>query len=273
MAALTGRASQNLDRRRDLALEDLNKAITLDPNASEAYFWRAQAKYAANDSDGADADLSKTVELDPLFAEAYRFRGWYRERAGKRDEAIADYRRALEIDPFSKEARDAYKSASGDTADSVVKPIAPAVDGWEVFHSASGQYTAVNERFAKIPVLLEVPDAGPAEIVEWTPLKETLSGIGLLRYRSGGKKFEYVAIIDLSRGQVAGIEPYIVGDAKSKWVWTQNAVTVTDVDGLSSYYELRRADVRSMARRDDNPFNYFGGGRRRGGGLFGWLFQ
>ncbi len=56
-----------------------------------------------------------------------------RERAGKRDDAIADYRRALELDPFSREARDAYKAASGDTADSVVKPLAPAVDGWVVF--------------------------------------------------------------------------------------------------------------------------------------------
>jgi tetratricopeptide (TPR) repeat protein len=275
VAALTGRASQNLDRRRDLALEDLNKAITLDPKASEAYFWRAQAKYAANDVEGADADLSKTIELDPSFSEAYRFRGWYRERAGKREEAIADYRRALEIDPFSKDARDAYKAASGETADSVVKPLAPAVDGWEVFRSAPGLYTAMNERFAKLPVFLELQGAGSAEIVEWTPLKDTLSGIGLLRYRSGDKKFEYVAIIDLTRGLVAGVEPYVAGDAKSKWAWTQNAVTVTDIDGLSSYYELRRPESRSMARRDDN--GYYGGGRRRwgggGGGFFGWLFQ
>ncbi len=276
--ALIGRASQNLDRRRDLALEDLNRAITLDPNASEAYFWRAQARYAANDAEGAEADLSKAIELDPLFAEAHRFRGWYRERAGKRDEAIADYRRALEIDPLSKDARDAYKNASGDTADSVVKPVAPAVDGWEIYRSASGQYTAVNERYPKPPIPLEAPGDRDAEIVEWTPLKDSLTGIGLLRYRSGDKKtgqLEYVAIIDLSRSQVVSIEPYIVGDAKSKWAWTQNAVTVTDTDGLASYYELRRpVEARPVARRDGNPFSFFGGGRRRGGGgFFGWLFQ
>jgi tetratricopeptide (TPR) repeat protein len=273
--ALIGRASQNLDRRRDLALEDLNKAIALDPKASEAYFWRGQARYAANDAEGADADLSMAIELDPLSSEAHRFRGWYREKAGKRDEAIADYRRALEIDPLSKDARDAYKNASGDTADSVVKPLGAAVDGWEIFRSASGQYTAVNERYAKLPIPLETAGAGDAEIVEWTPLKDTLTGIGLLRYRSGDKKtgqFEYVVIIDLSRAQVVSIEPYIVGDAKSKWAWTQNAVTVTDTDGLASYYELRKAaDARPAGRRD--PYSFFGGGRRRGGGLFGWLFQ
>ena len=109
-------------------------------------------------------------------------------------------------------------------------------------------------------------------------MKESLSGIGLLRYRAG-EKAEYVVIVDLSRGQVVSIEPYILGDAKSKWAWTQNAVTVTDPDGLSSYYELRKpAEARApVARRDDNPFSFFGGGRRGGGrggpGLFGWLFQ
>ena len=50
-------------------------------------------------------------------------------------------------------------------------------------------------------------------------------------------------------------------------------------NGLSSYYELRKpAEARApVARRDDNPFSFFGGGRRGGGrggpGLFGWLFQ
>ena len=222
--------------------------------------------------------MSKAIEIDASLADAFRVRGFYRERAGKRDEAIADYRRAVELDPFSKEARDAYKTASGDTADSIVKPLAPAVDGWEVFRSASGQYTALNERY-RVSVLLEVQGNGPVEIVEWTPLRDTLSGIGLLRYRAG-EKAEYVAIIDLSRGQVLSIEPYIMGETKSKWAWTQNAVTVTDPDGLASFYELRKGvDPRApVARRDDNPFSFFGGGRRGGRsgggpGLFGWIFQ
>ncbi len=279
--ALIGRASQQVDRRRpDLAIEDLNRAISLDPKAAAAYFWRGQARDSMNDPDGADADLSKAIELDASYSEAYRVRGAIRDRAAKHDDALADYRRALEIDPFSKEARDAYRASSGDTPDSVVKPIAPAVDGWEIFRSASGQYTAVNERYAKMPVLLELQGDGPAEIVEWTPLRDTLAGIGLLRYRELNKKggaYEYVAIIDLSRSVIAGIEPYIVGTAKSKWAWTPNAVTVTDVDGLASYYELRKPKNESpLARREPNPFSFFGGGGRdrgRGGGFFGWFGQ
>ncbi|MBI4723510.1 MAG: tetratricopeptide repeat protein [Rhodomicrobium sp.] len=279
---MTGRASQYIDRRRaDLAVEDLNRAISLDPKAAEAYFWRGQVRYSTNDAEGAEADLSNAIELDAAYSEAYRVRGAIRDRAGKRDEAVADYRSALELDPFSREARAAFTAASGETADSVVKPIAPAVDGWEVYRSGPGQFTAINGRYPKMPVPLEVHGEGVAEIIEWTPLSESLAGIGLLRYRSADPKdkaYEYVAIIDLSRAQAVGIEPYISGDAKSKWTWTQYAVTVTDTDGLSSYYELRKPrSEMPIARRDSDSFGFFGGHRDRGGrggpGIFGWLFR
>ena len=223
-------------------------------------------RQGTNDIEGAEADFGKSIELDPNYSEAYRIRGSMRDRAGRRDEAIADYRRALECDPFSREAREIYRTASGDTPDSVVKPLAPAVEGWEVIRIASGQYYALNEHYAKLPVLLEVPDEGPAEIVEWTPLKDSLAGIGLLRYRAQAKKggpYEYVAILDISRAQVLGIEPYIAGSAKSKWAWTQTSVTVTDMDGLSSVYELRKP---APVRRDDDPFAFFGRGGGGGGG-------
>jgi hypothetical protein len=129
--------------------------------------------------------------------------------------------------------------------------------------------------------MLEIEGDGPAEIVEWTPLKDSLAGIGLLRYRAPSKKgsaFEYVAIVDLSRALVVSIEPYIAGGAKSKWAWTPNAVTVTDVDGLASYYELRKPREAPAYRRD-NSYSFFGGGRRRGrgggggGGFFDWFFR
>ncbi len=274
--ALIGRGSQYIDyRRADLALEDLNRAISLDPKAAQAYFWRGVIRQSTNDIEGAEADFGKAIELDPNYAEAYRVRGSMREHGGKRDEAIADYRRALECDPFLREARDAYRALSGDTPDSVVKPLAPAVDGWEAIRPASGQFTALNEHYPKLPVLLEVAEEGPPEIVEWTPLKDSLAGIGLLRYRTPaktGRAYEYVAILDISRAQVLGIEPYIAGDAKSKWAWTQTSVTVTDMDGLSSYYELRKA--APVTRRDD-IFGFFGRGGRRGGGDngFGWFFR
>jgi tetratricopeptide (TPR) repeat protein len=261
-------------------MEDLNRAIAIDPKMAEAYFWRGQARNMLGDFEGSDKDLSKAIELDPGYADAYRIRGAFRERAGQRDNAIADYRKALELDPLSREARDAYKAASGDTADSVVKPIAPTADGWDIYRSASGSFTAVNDRYPKIFIPLEMLGDGNAAILEWTPLRDSLTGIGLLRYRAGERKgivFESVVIIDLVRGQAVSIEPYLRGDGKSQWAWTQNAVTVTDHEGLSSYYELKKP--RLAEPRNDDPFSFFSGrqtwrgGGGRGPGIFGWLFR
>ncbi len=274
LQALIGRGAQLIDYRRlDLALEDFNKALSTDPKATQAYYWRAVVRHNMNDIDGAEADLAKAVEIDPNYAEAYRYRASMRDKSGRRDEAIADYRRALECDPFLHEAREAYRALSGDNPDSVVRPIAAAVDGWEVIHPGNGQFTALNDHYPKLSVLLEVPEDGPPEIVEWTQLKDSLAGVGLLRYRTpakGGGVYDYVAILDISRGQVLGVEPYIAGGAKSKWAWTPTSVTVTDMDGLSSYYELRKPEP---VRRDYDPFGGWGRPSGGGGRGFGWFFR
>ena len=96
--------------------------------------------------------------------------------------------RRSELDPLSRELRDAYKAASGDTADSVVKPIASPVDGWDVYRTGDGHFIGVNEHYPKVPVSLEMEGEGTPEILEWTPLKDALIGIGLLRYRAGRRK-------------------------------------------------------------------------------------
>lgn len=288
--ALIGRAEQNIERKRpDLAIEDVNQALALDQQNAEAYFWRGQAKVASGNVAEGEKDLTKAIELDPKYSEAYRVRGDILEGTGQLPAAIADYRKALELDPFSRTARDAYKAATGEPADTVVKPIAPANAGWEVFAPSSGRFVAVHERYPRIPVLLEMQGEGTPQIMEWTPLKDWLSGIGLLRYKAGEKKgrvYESVAIIDLSRNQVVTIEPYIAGDAKAKWDWTQNTVTVTDFEGLASLYELKKAkpEERPQARvRQDDPWDIFGTQSRRGdrgygrergqSGIFGWIFR
>ena len=211
-------------------------------------------------------------------------RAVFRDKAGQKDNAIADFQKALELDPLSREARDAYQAASGDTPDSVIKAIAPPVDGWEVYRTSLGRFIAVNGRYPKLSIQLEIEGDGSPEMVEWTPLKDWLAGIGLLRYRSGQKKgapCEDVAIVDLWRNQVIAIEPYVSGELKSKWTWTPNSVTITDQDGLSSYYELRKPKIEAPRVATDSPFGWLSGTRTtsrerapsRRPGIFGWLFQ
>jgi tetratricopeptide (TPR) repeat protein len=280
--ALIGRASQSFDRRRpEAVLDDINQAIASDPKFAEAYFWRGQVRTAMNDAE-AEKDFTTAIELDPSYSEAYRLRGALREKAGQKDLAIADYKRALETDPFSKDARDAYRTAAGEPPENAVKPIGQNVAGWDVYNPAPKRYIAANERYPRLQVLLQMEGEGQPEILEWTPLKDALNGIGLLRYRAGTKKngtFENVAILDLYRNQVIAVEPYLAGEGKASWNWTQTNVTITDTDGLVSSYELRKQrPVETQPRvANDDPFASFFGGRSRGGrrgnGIFGWLFQ
>ncbi len=285
--ALIGRAGQNIERKRpDLAQDDLNQAIALDPGNASAYFWRGQSRSTLNDAANATSDLDKAIELRSNYADAYRLRGSLREKAGQRELAISDYRRALELDPLAKEVRDAYKAATGETVESIVKPLGMAVAGWEVY-KVDNRFVAYNERYPKIPVQLEMQGEGVPELEEWTALKDGLAGISLMRYKSGQVKsanFEHVAILDLYKNQVIAIEPFVWGDQRATWAWTPTAVTITDPEGLASVYDLRKAkpiEVANQPRRnrDDDPFSFLRDGRsdrrsrERGPGIFKWLFQ
>jgi tetratricopeptide (TPR) repeat protein len=287
--ALVGRAAQNIDRKRyDAALEDLTQAMAIDAAIPESFYYQARAHQETGDIDSARKEVTKAIELDPSYAEAYLLRGKLTENsadASTAASAIADYRQALLLNPFSVETRSAFEKVSGETAGSVVAPVAEPVDGWSIYAPAKGRFVAVNERYAKLHVLLEMHGDGQAAILEWTPLKDTLDGIGLLRYSAGkgqAGSYEYVAIIDLYANKVMAIEPYLWGEQKAKWDWTQYAVTVTDPEGVAAYYELRKprpAPAQPRVVSDDNPWDIFGGGRREtrgrhhGPSLFDWLFQ
>lgn len=87
----------------EAALDDLNKAIELDPDLADAYTERA-ALYAQNlpTSYGgyakAIADYTRYFELKPKDASFRHNRGLYYEQLGQYDDAIADYSMVIEDD-------------------------------------------------------------------------------------------------------------------------------------------------------------------------------
>jgi tetratricopeptide (TPR) repeat protein len=208
---------QNIERKRhDLALEDLSQAISIDPEMPEAYYHRAMAQVALNDPDAAQKDLEQAIRLDAGYAEPYVLRATLSEKAGAMEAATADFRKALELDPFAEEARAGFERVSGETAVSVAAPLGEPVSGWSVYAPAAGRFVAVHERYPKLRVFLEMHGEGQAQVLEWTPLRDALNGIGLLRYRAGsvqGQPYEYVAILDLNASKVVAIEPYLWGNA------------------------------------------------------------
>ncbi len=69
-----GCAKYHLGKYQD-AIEDLDKAIELDPKLKNAYYGRGDVKYALGNFQDAIEDYNKAIELMPDYAKAYYGRG------------------------------------------------------------------------------------------------------------------------------------------------------------------------------------------------------
>jgi hypothetical protein len=201
------------------------------------------------------------------------------EALGRADDAIADYRRALAKDPFQTESRDALVRLGQEVPPEEGEPLDPPVQDWVIKEPAPGRYVASNPKYPKVRADLEMFGAGKPKILEWSLMKDALSGIGLLRYYAGelganqDSGLVYVAILDLWANKVISIEPYSWGPTAAEWTWADVSVVVKDPEGNSNEIKLRKPKPRPVAREEgwgfDSPWGGGGGGGgggRRGGG-------
>lgn len=79
------------------ALLNLNKALEVDPNYSQAYFVRANIKDAFDDRHGAMKDYNHAIEKNGKFADAFFARGNVKMKLQDYYGAIADYTSAIAI--------------------------------------------------------------------------------------------------------------------------------------------------------------------------------
>ena len=93
------------------ALEDVNKAIRLDPRSATTYVNRCVINlYGLKEYDQAISDCSTAIKLEPdRSSMSYNHRGYAYEMKKSVDLAIADYNKALEIDPKNQLAKDNLK--------------------------------------------------------------------------------------------------------------------------------------------------------------------
>ena len=88
----------------DLAIEDFNKALELNPNNVETYHCRGVTYYSKGDFDRAIEDFSKALKLNPdNVGKTYHYRGLAYHKKGVFDLAIEDFNKALELNPNNVE--------------------------------------------------------------------------------------------------------------------------------------------------------------------------
>jgi tetratricopeptide (TPR) repeat protein/S1-C subfamily serine protease len=92
-------SNYSLQKKYELALDDLNKAIELNPNYAMAYSVRATHYSSQQKYELALADYNKAIELNPNYGLYYRGRGLNYLLQQKYELALADYNKAIELNP------------------------------------------------------------------------------------------------------------------------------------------------------------------------------
>ncbi len=86
-------------KKRSEMVQNLDKAIELDPNFANAYILRAEFFAQEKQYDKAIADYNRAIELEPARAYPYRTRAAIYAVLGEKDRALADYSRVIELEP------------------------------------------------------------------------------------------------------------------------------------------------------------------------------
>ena len=106
-------------KKRDYepAITDFNKAVDLSPNHAEAHYSRAGVYAATKNHEHALADLNTAIELTPNHVNAIASRGYVYAQMDNLEKAIADCNSAIELDPnssFAYTARGGVRELTGD---------------------------------------------------------------------------------------------------------------------------------------------------------------
>jgi tetratricopeptide (TPR) repeat protein len=97
---LLSRASQAAEKKNlDLAVELLDRVVTLQPGWASAWYTRATIFYQLDDPIAAMADLNRALKLEPRHYAAWAGLGQIFMAADDKDRALQAFRRALKINP------------------------------------------------------------------------------------------------------------------------------------------------------------------------------
>lgn len=86
-----------LHGQNETALEQINRAVEIDPTSVPPLQARADLNLKMNRRQQAFADLGRILELDPLSIQTYMTRGILYSVDGRNDLALQDFRKACEL--------------------------------------------------------------------------------------------------------------------------------------------------------------------------------
>jgi tetratricopeptide (TPR) repeat protein len=252
------------------AQQDLDRALELDPKRALTYAYRASLQ-RAREPDVGLADIERALKLDPNNATVLRVRGELAEALKRPDAAVADYRKAVAVDPSEVEAWTGIERLTGEKRPEPALIAVSDVEGWSVFKSAAGRFSARNVKYEKMDVPLEVLGSDPPQLTDWS-IRKDFKGIGVLRFLAGkvpGKdnrddEVEMAAVVDLWRGEIVSIVPWRQGQTAAQWTWGEAGRLMVKSSEGSQVLTLR--SVRAASDRVASAPRTSGGGQSASNG-------
>ncbi len=188
----------------DDALRDLDRAVELDPENEQPWYWRGRARHQKKDYVGAVADYTRGLQLAPKDTGLYQARADSHRLGGNREAALADFGRVLELDPKYSAAwnnRAIVRSETGDHAGAVAdytKAIECSGGKWAVQYGnradsryALKDYRGAAEDYSKA---LEID---PSHTEYWNDRGRCREELGDLP----GAEADYSKAIEVSKGR------------------------------------------------------------------------
>lgn len=86
------------------AIKDFNKAVQLNQTNPKLYYNMALTKAHLDDFAHAIDDLDKAISLKNDYVQAYYSRGYWKDVSGDYEGAVADYKKVIELDSSYREA-------------------------------------------------------------------------------------------------------------------------------------------------------------------------
>lgn len=81
-----------------LAIDNFDKAIELNPKMDKAFFYRANLRFSKGDNKGALSDYNESIRINPeCAADVYFNRGLLRFAEGDKNQACEDWTKAGEL--------------------------------------------------------------------------------------------------------------------------------------------------------------------------------
>jgi tetratricopeptide (TPR) repeat protein len=105
------------DKNYPLALDYLDRIVTLKPDYVEGWNTRATVYYMRDDYGRALADIEKTLRLEPRHFGALTGLGTILREIGEEQRALEVYRRVIALDPHLDSVQKAIKELSGKGAE------------------------------------------------------------------------------------------------------------------------------------------------------------